>query len=164
MHDDTELVTRFLGGRDLPCPRCGFNLRGVRDAVCPECGRRLGLSMLLLHEQHAIPRADWRAGEARRHLRVSAGGLLLLAHSIGVMSFPSVTGLLVAAILLALACACEWVSRWYRRRLEERAMHESLASGIIDRYALVVSVLLAIPGVVAGLTLVAWVLVRVIGV
>lgn len=31
-------VIRFLDDRDLACPRCSFNLRGLRSDRCPECG------------------------------------------------------------------------------------------------------------------------------
>jgi len=40
-HTDPELLTAWLADRDQPCPRCGYNLRGlVLDPVsarCPEC-------------------------------------------------------------------------------------------------------------------------------
>lgn len=42
---DAELVRAFLSDRDVPCPRCGYNLRTQRKAVCPECGLQLALSL-----------------------------------------------------------------------------------------------------------------------
>ncbi|HEX2836739.1 MAG TPA: hypothetical protein VHN77_01295 [Phycisphaerales bacterium] len=34
--DATPLVA-FLAHRDVPCPRCNYNLRGNTSAACPEC-------------------------------------------------------------------------------------------------------------------------------
>lgn len=31
-------LTDLLARHDVPCPRCGYNLRGCRSATCPECG------------------------------------------------------------------------------------------------------------------------------
>jgi hypothetical protein len=41
----------FLAGRDIPCPKCGYNLRGLRLARCPEC--RYPLELMLR------PRGGW---------------------------------------------------------------------------------------------------------
>lgn len=35
----------FLAQRDEPCPKCGYNLRGVQAAACPECGTTLELAV-----------------------------------------------------------------------------------------------------------------------
>lgn len=35
--DDPDLLRAVLAQHDLPCPRCGYNLRGLTDAACPEC-------------------------------------------------------------------------------------------------------------------------------
>jgi hypothetical protein len=35
----------FLRIRDVPCPLCGYNLRGLQQPRCPECGRELTLSV-----------------------------------------------------------------------------------------------------------------------
>ncbi len=34
-------VTAYLKDHDLPCPGCGYNLRGVQIMTCPECGLSL---------------------------------------------------------------------------------------------------------------------------
>ncbi|MGD9689869.1 MAG: hypothetical protein AB7K52_09480 [Phycisphaerales bacterium] len=41
-----ELVERFLSDRDVPCPSCGYNLRGSRATACPECGKSLRLALV----------------------------------------------------------------------------------------------------------------------
>lgn len=38
-------VAAFLEQRDVPCPGCGYNLRGCAAAACPECGRALRLRL-----------------------------------------------------------------------------------------------------------------------
>jgi len=43
--DDTAGLVAFLAGRDVPCPLCGYNLRGLTSPRCPECGRELRLSI-----------------------------------------------------------------------------------------------------------------------
>lgn len=40
------LLVSFLASRDVPCPACGYNLRGVRDPACPECREPLELALL----------------------------------------------------------------------------------------------------------------------
>src|SRR4051812_17017234 len=31
----------YLASRDIPCPKCGYNLRGLTSSTCPECRYRL---------------------------------------------------------------------------------------------------------------------------
>ncbi len=38
---DAELLATLLPARDVPCPACGYNLRGVASPACPECGAQL---------------------------------------------------------------------------------------------------------------------------
>lgn len=40
-----ELVRSYLADRDVPCPGCTYNLRGVETPVCPECGRTIELTI-----------------------------------------------------------------------------------------------------------------------
>lgn len=35
----------YLAGRDIPCPHCHYNLRGVTAPACPECGRAIELQL-----------------------------------------------------------------------------------------------------------------------
>ena len=41
--DAVDMVAALLAGRDVPCPLCGFNLRGQQGGKCPECGGFLEL-------------------------------------------------------------------------------------------------------------------------
>jgi hypothetical protein len=38
-----RLLEQFLASRDVSCPRCRYNLRGLRCSSCPECGSALQL-------------------------------------------------------------------------------------------------------------------------
>lgn len=38
---EDELVTAYLHGRDVPCPKCGYNRRDGKGATCPECDEQL---------------------------------------------------------------------------------------------------------------------------
>ncbi len=39
-------LVEYLADRDVECPKCGYNLRGLEQAVCPECSRVLRLAEL----------------------------------------------------------------------------------------------------------------------
>ncbi len=54
---DTELLTAHLASRDVPCPKCQYNLRGVADGRCPECGAVLQLS---ISNDQVILRRIWK--------------------------------------------------------------------------------------------------------
>ncbi len=40
------LLVSFLASRDVRCPACGYNVRGVRAPACPECDEPLELALL----------------------------------------------------------------------------------------------------------------------
>ena len=41
---ELEHIRQQLAGRDVPCPKCGYNLRDLERAECPECGWDLRLA------------------------------------------------------------------------------------------------------------------------
>lgn len=43
----------FLAARDVPCPACGYNLRGLTTDRCPECDRELVLQIRLAEPRMA---------------------------------------------------------------------------------------------------------------
>lgn len=46
-----ERVRAYLHDRDVTCPKCGYNLRGVQGEKCPECGGSLDLAALISAKQ-----------------------------------------------------------------------------------------------------------------
>lgn len=42
---EDELLLAYLRGRDVECPRCGYNLRDRHAPTCPECNERLRLGL-----------------------------------------------------------------------------------------------------------------------
>ena len=41
MITDAEVLTAFVHDRDVPCPKCKYNLRENASTICPECGTEL---------------------------------------------------------------------------------------------------------------------------
>ncbi len=39
MNERDDTLVGFLSERDVACPGCGYNLRGLVGRVCPECGK-----------------------------------------------------------------------------------------------------------------------------
>lgn len=48
---DADQLKAYLAGRDVPCPACGYNLRGVTTSACPECSAALTLELKGVHER-----------------------------------------------------------------------------------------------------------------
>ena len=48
-----SLLQDFLSQRDIPCPGCRYNLRGLTTAQCPECGENLRLTVGLEYPKQA---------------------------------------------------------------------------------------------------------------
>ena len=42
---DDSLLLAFLADRDVACPVCRYNLRGLKGALCPECSAPLRLDV-----------------------------------------------------------------------------------------------------------------------
>jgi len=45
---DAQLLSAYLAERDVPCPRCGYNLRALTSGRCPECGDEFQLQVGLV--------------------------------------------------------------------------------------------------------------------
>lgn len=50
---ELDLLPVFLAARDVACPSCGYNLRGLREARCPECGEAIALQVGLVEPRQA---------------------------------------------------------------------------------------------------------------
>jgi hypothetical protein len=48
--NDASLLKEYLADRDVPCPICGYSLRGLQRADCPECAHQLLLGIGLAQE------------------------------------------------------------------------------------------------------------------
>lgn len=49
--DDAKTLQVYLANRDVPCPNCSYNLRGLSTSRCPECNLEVSLR-LELEEPH----------------------------------------------------------------------------------------------------------------
>lgn len=45
-----DLIEQYTANRDVPCPSCEYNLRGIRSEVCPECSQKLDFDELRVAE------------------------------------------------------------------------------------------------------------------
>ncbi|HWB20597.1 MAG TPA: hypothetical protein VG711_09875 [Phycisphaerales bacterium] len=43
--DDQRMLLDFVRNRDVPCPRCDYNLRNLSQSMCPECKEPLRLTV-----------------------------------------------------------------------------------------------------------------------
>lgn len=50
---DREMLKLYLADRDVPCPGCKYNLRGLRDERCPECNSDLAIAVGLVEPKQA---------------------------------------------------------------------------------------------------------------
>jgi hypothetical protein len=76
-----EHLLRFVAGRDVECPGCGYNLRDLRTDRCPECGDQLELGLRL-----AEPRQGALIGGlVGLAAGAGLGGLLLVFGAITVL-------------------------------------------------------------------------------
>ncbi len=58
-----ERIRRMLADKDVPCPSCEYNLRGVQGGCCPECGRDL-YEPGLFERGSRRPRSVWKDVES----------------------------------------------------------------------------------------------------
>ena len=102
--NQAELLRAYLAGRDIPCPGCGYNLRGLTIQTCPECG-------LFLHWplRKAGSSVGWRLGLAAMICTYAALAVVALTTLLG--------NILVGGIaILFLLEAPRRVRRWIRDR------------------------------------------------
>ena len=78
---DTQLLHALLASRDVACPVCAYNLRGIESGNCPECGANLEL----------------RVGSMDLKLGLWLTALLCVALPLGFVSIYAVYSLVVMA-------------------------------------------------------------------
>ncbi len=104
----------YLAERDVPCPLCSYNLRGLRAESCPECNHRLTLRVGLVEMAQGAYIATLIA------LSIGTGASLLLFAGVVIFSivdnrwpnfpdevfcliiFPIAAGLLLGLALMTL--------------------------------------------------------------
>jgi len=67
-------LTEWLADRDVSCPNCKYNLRGLRELSCPECGYGLDPEVLIPHQTDCFPWKPWWFG------RSGAGSVVIAVH------------------------------------------------------------------------------------
>src|SRR3954471_8593244 len=72
---DDDALIQFLAERDVPCPLCQYNLRGLLSPRCPECGRELQLTVGLTEP----PMKAWIVAAACAWLSAGLGVLFVIA-------------------------------------------------------------------------------------
>lgn len=88
----------------IPCPKCGYDLRGTPMAVCPECGLKITSRML----------REAREGKKSFFRELYLKPLIILAIGLGISAFVSVRtegaiGLVALAIGFTVTIAIGWV-------------------------------------------------------
>jgi hypothetical protein len=112
------LLEQFLAERDVVCPSCAYNLRGLKSDRCPECGDVLELSLRLVEPRQAA----LITGLVGLSAGAGLGGLLVIYALIlttlmgrrGLMDeFLAVNliGFVAHAVVILL-----WVRYWHRVR------------------------------------------------
>lgn len=119
-----DLLIRYVADADVPCPGCGYNLRGLSSSNCPECGQELKLTVGLAEPKQAALIAGL--------IGLSAGcglsGLLLIyaAIVIFVMKRGPMSMLDKFIVINAIGLAAHggvllgWVKNWNRIRRAPR--------------------------------------------
>lgn len=52
--DTADPLRTFLADRNVPCPKCQYNLRALQQPLCPECGAPLELGVLVAGRAAAV--------------------------------------------------------------------------------------------------------------
>ncbi len=126
---DAAALRAFLAERDVPCPGCGYNLRGLTGAVCPECGAPLTMEAIRLSLRRSGGAPVVAAGvgllmfsvfalpSAAFVLIMSAGMLLGSRGGRGVESALIIAGLGATGLLMFASplLAARWWDRWEPR-------------------------------------------------
>jgi hypothetical protein len=70
----------YLADHDEPCPKCGYNLRGLRGKVCPECGAPIDLDAILAPLRRAL-RQRLLVGRAAAAVSFALGATMMVGRS-----------------------------------------------------------------------------------
>lgn len=143
-----EALRRFLAVRDVPCPGCDYNLRGLEGDRCPECG--LGLRLPL---EVPDPGVGWYvativppAGLAGFMLVVIAVSMLRYSRD-GVVEFVLAVALSSAVAVMSVSVAWRLCRRsgraWFQGNSVETRVGLACVSWFMAVVSLVVFALIA---------------------
>lgn len=112
--DDAAHLREFLHGRDIVCPGCGYNLRGLPGSACPECSQELVLTVRLAEPKLAA----WIAGLIALGCSAGFSGLLFVYAAIRSIldGFITGSGEFFAVTLGPLALFLPLLVAWVRGR------------------------------------------------
>ncbi len=118
--DDRELLRRYLAGRDVPCPGCGYNLRGLESGVCPECTEPITLRVSLVEPRQGA----FIAGLIGLAVGIGFSAAFLLAAALVAALYGGTPGLLAEVWPLPLHLIFESaaLAAWVRARRRLRRM------------------------------------------
>src|SRR3954468_17440650 len=71
---DAHALVAFVRERDVTCPLCRYNLRGLTSTRCPECGRELRLTVGLVEQRQGA----WLTAQIAVTAAAGIGVLVLL--------------------------------------------------------------------------------------
>lgn len=149
----------LLASRDIPCPDCDYNLRGLTQPCCPECGRAITTQIVQRQLQLARARAQERKVRARWFATLCAllmGALLVNAAlvAVGYIRFALRPQLLIILTMIILAAGTGLLRVWVAR---VGSADPNRADRIIEHTQGIVGALTltaVIPLIVGGLVLV----------
>jgi len=121
---DEEGLAAFVAGRDVPCPACGYSLRGLRAGSCPECGERLELRVGLAEPRMGL----WIAGLVGLAAGAGFNGLLLVYVAIQLSGYRGLGSLwdrFVIHNLIGAAVEGGLLGLWLTQRRRIRQMPRS---------------------------------------
>lgn len=81
-------LAAFLADQDVPCPGCGYNLRGLAASRCPECNQELALRVGLAETHSGL----WLTGLVGLASGAGFSGLFLVFMVIIISSQAGPTG------------------------------------------------------------------------
>ncbi|MEM6332905.1 MAG: hypothetical protein AAF823_06155 [Planctomycetota bacterium] len=118
IQNEQAALLAYLAERDVPCPSCGYNLRGATSTTCPECGEVLALRVGLVEPKLFL----WLAGLIPLAMTMGFGGLLSAlgaVYAIANMGGPDEEFFVYFVPLTLVAAAMTggwlWGRHWYRR-------------------------------------------------
>ena len=129
--NDADSLRAYLADRGVPCPGCGYDLRGLATDRCPECNQPLVLAVRLAEPKMAA----WIAGLVGLCMGVGFSGLLLAYGIVQTLFNRSYMGMSEFFLLTAIPFVIElpllvlWVSRRRRVMLWSIAARASAAVG-----------------------------------